>query len=109
MPSLKDTILFIEDDEESKDVSFDRYLQSLIHQSEFSQVKGIVIGRFQKASKMTGQRLSRIIQAKKELNRIPVIAGADFGHTSPQITFPIGGVAKLLVKNDGIKLEIRDH
>src|SRR3990167_4852961 len=47
MPSLKDSILFLEDDETSKSFDFDRNLQSLIHLSDFSNVKGIIIGRFQ--------------------------------------------------------------
>jgi muramoyltetrapeptide carboxypeptidase LdcA involved in peptidoglycan recycling len=34
--------------------------------------------------------LTEIIQTKKELAHIPVIANVDFGHTNPIITFPIG-------------------
>ena len=37
------------------------------------------------------------------------IAGVDFGHTTPQITFPIGGRARLLVKKKNVKLEILKH
>src|SRR3989344_4332800 len=91
MPSLKNSILFIEDDSESKSVNFDRDLQSLIHLPEFEGVKGIVIGRFENESKMTRELLIQIIKNKKELDNIPVIADVDFGHTSPLITFPIGG------------------
>ncbi|MBD3304251.1 microcin C7 resistance protein MccF-like protein, partial [Candidatus Woesearchaeota archaeon] len=49
-----------------------------------------------------------IIKTKKELNNIPVIANADFGHTTPHITFPIGGTAKLYAK-ERVKLEIIKH
>lgn len=91
MPSLVNSILYIEDDYESNPVTFDRDLQSLIHQAGFEQVQGIVIGRFQKASQMTKDLLIQIIQTKKELRHIPVIADVDFGHTSPLITIPIGG------------------
>lgn len=90
-PDLTDTILFLEDDEESKPQHFDRDLQSLIHLPDFSKVKGVVIGRFQKASQMTDVLLMEIVTSKKELDHIPVIANVDFGHTSPIITFPIGG------------------
>ncbi|MFA5925647.1 MAG: hypothetical protein WC831_01825 [Parcubacteria group bacterium] len=38
-----------------------------------------------------------------------VICGVDFGHTTPIITFPIGGKAKLMAGKDGIKLEIIEH
>jgi muramoyltetrapeptide carboxypeptidase len=106
---LKNSILFIEDDGESKPHHFDRDLQSLIHLPEFKGVKGIVIGRFQKASQMTDDMLIKIIKTKKELDKIPVIANADFGHTDPMITFPIGGTARLQSKKENPKLEIVEH
>ena len=111
-PSLKDSILFLEDDEMPKDLSaveFDRDLQSLIQQPGFDGVKGIVIGRFQKASKITNEILIKIIKSKKELNNLPVVANVDFGHTSPIITFPIGGEASIEAKNGRVKLEIIKH
>ena len=111
-PDLENSILFLEDDEMSKDLSlveFDRNLQSLIHLPEFKRVSGIVIGRFQKASQMTDKKLIKIIKTKKELNKIPVIANVDFGHTSPIITFPIGGTVKLQSEKENSKLEIIEH
>jgi muramoyltetrapeptide carboxypeptidase len=95
MPNISNSILFLEDDNEVKPVHFDRDLQSLIHQPHFKKVKGIVIGRFQKRSGMTLEKLRYIIQTKEELKHIPVIANANFGHTSPIFTFPIGGTATI--------------
>lgn len=91
MPDLNQSVLFIEDDEETNPVNFDRDLVSLIQQPGFSGVKGIVIGRFQLASKLSDDLLTQIIKSKKELKNIPVIANVDFGHTNPIITYPIGG------------------
>jgi len=108
MPSLKNSILFIEDDSETNPVHFDRDLQSSIHLPDFEGVKGIVIGRFQKKSEMTRELLVKIIKTKKELSEMPVIADVDFGHTSPKLTLPIGGKVKLIAK-DKIKLEILEH
>lgn len=108
-PDLKDSILFLEDDEESKPHHFDRDLQSLIHLPEFKGVKGIVIGRFQKASQMTDDKLIKTIKTKKELDKIPVIANVDFGHTSPIVTFPIGGISKIEIKKTGSKISIIKH
>jgi len=105
MPPLDNSILFIEDDYESLPHTFERDLQSLIHLPEFSGVKGIVIGRFQKASQMKRKLLEKIINTKKELVNIPVIADVDFGHTSPMITFPIGGKVRI----SGSKIEIYEH
>ncbi|KKR32915.1 MAG: hypothetical protein UT63_C0028G0004 [Candidatus Gottesmanbacteria bacterium GW2011_GWC2_39_8] len=95
MPDLADSILFIEDDYESQAHTFDRDLQSLIHLPGFTGVRGIVIGRFQIASKINDKLLFQIIKTKKELENIPVITNVDFGHTDPKITFPVGGVARI--------------
>jgi len=103
MPNLKDSVLFLEDDEDgSKNDGFDRDLQSLIHQPSFKGVKGIVIGRFQKTSNVTKEKLIKIIKSKAELKNIPVIANVDFGHTSPIITFPIGGEVRMDTKKRSI-------
>jgi muramoyltetrapeptide carboxypeptidase len=112
MPSLKNTILFLEEDDMAGDhasLEFDRNLQSIIHQPGFEDVKGIIIGRFQKKSNIDMDKLKYIISTKKELDNIPVIANADFGHTTPMFTFPIGGTAKIYAKNGEVKLEIIEH
>ena len=44
---------------------------------------------------MSDALLRKIIKTKKELDGIPVISNADFGHTTPIATFPIGGTAKI--------------
>ncbi|WHY22353.1 LD-carboxypeptidase [Paenibacillus sp. G2S3] len=105
MPSLKNSILFLEDDYESSPATFDRDLQSLIHQPDFQHVKGLVIGRFQQGSRMTKNLLTKIITSKEELSDIPVIADVDFGHTAPMITFPVGGQASL--RAYGVRVELR--
>jgi len=109
MPRLQDTILFIEDDYESVSHTFDRDLQSLIHQPGFDKVKGIVIGRFQNKSNMTDDLLIKIIKTKQELNNLPVIANADFGHTTPMITFPIGGIVEIKANKNKININILKH
>lgn len=109
MPSLSGAILLLEDDEESHPLTFDRDLQSLIHQPGFGEVRGLVIGRFQRASRMNSEQLVQIIRSKKELERLPVVANADFGHTTPQFTFPIGGTGRLSVDKGGARLSIVRH
>ncbi|PIR61134.1 MAG: LD-carboxypeptidase [Candidatus Pacebacteria bacterium CG10_big_fil_rev_8_21_14_0_10_45_6] len=109
MPSLQDAVLFLEDDYESRPHHFDRDLQSLIHLPDFAGVRGLVIGRFQKASEMTKELLTEIIRSKKQLSRIPVIANVDFGHSEPKITFPVGGSVRLEAKNNAVTLLITEH
>lgn len=104
MPSLHNSILFLEDNYPVTAEIFDRHLHSLTLQKDFQLVKGIVIGRFQKESNISMDALSIIIRSKKELRSIPVIAGVDFGHTMPLLTFPIGGTIQLQASSSVIKL-----
>jgi len=109
MPDLTDAVLFIEDDSESLPHTFDRDLQSLTHQPGFERVRGLAIGRFQKASQMTPDLLRAIIATKRELRSLPIIADVDFGHTDPKITFPIGGTACLTAERARPTIEILTH
>jgi muramoyltetrapeptide carboxypeptidase len=108
MPSLKDTILFVEDDAEVLPHHFDRDMVSLIQQPGFEGVRGIVIGRFQQKSKMSRELLTELIRSKKELKHIPIIANVDFGHTNQLITYPIGGKAEIKISEDS-KIVIIKH
>lgn len=99
-PGFNESILVLEEDAEINPPLFDRQLQSLIHQSDFSGVKGILIGRFQKETKMTRELLQKIIDTKEELRNIPIIANVDFGHTTPIATLPVGGVIEISANNN---------
>lgn len=109
MPDITDSILFLEDDEMAGKlflVEFDRNLVSLIQQPNFNKVKGIVIGRCQKSSQMNKEKWIKLIKSKPELEKIPIVADCDFGHTTPIITFPIGGKVYLKAKDGEIKINI---
>jgi muramoyltetrapeptide carboxypeptidase LdcA involved in peptidoglycan recycling len=86
MPDLEECLLLLEGDEEILPVHFDRLLQSLIHQPGFEGVRGIVLGRFQRASEMDLDTIKAIVESKRELAGVPVVADASFGHTTPQFT-----------------------
>ncbi len=110
MPDISNKVLFLEDDDMAGKIylmEFDRNLQSLMHMPEFKTVKGIVLGRSQKATEMNKEKWFKLIKNKPELKDIPVIAGVDFGHSTPIITFPIGGYVKLEASNNKIKLTIK--
>jgi muramoyltetrapeptide carboxypeptidase len=89
MPELKDAILFVEDDYMVTPELFARDLTSLLQAVQ--SVKALVIGRFQRESKMTEEQLHFILDKHPILKRVPVLYNADFGHTQPVFTFPIGG------------------
>jgi muramoyltetrapeptide carboxypeptidase len=109
MPDLAGSVLLLEDDEEAQPHHFDRELQSLIHQPGFDGVRGIVFGKFQRASNMDRDTLMAIIESKRELDGIPVVASASFGHTTPQFTFPIGGYGRLRAGEGTVQLYIEVH
>jgi len=108
-PKMREAVLFLEDDEEVLPHHFDRLLCSVVQLPSFENVKGIVIGRFQKASQMSQENLLKIIKTKKKLSHLPILANVDFGHTDPKITFPIGGRVKLKVGKEGASLCIKKH
>jgi muramoyltetrapeptide carboxypeptidase LdcA involved in peptidoglycan recycling len=109
MPNLEGSLLLLEDDEEINAVHFDRLLQSLIHQPGFRAVRGIAIGRFQRASEVDLDTLTAIVESKRELDRLPVVVNASFGHTTPQFTFPIGGYGSLRAGDGNASLSIDVH
>lgn len=112
MPSIKDSILFIEADAIAGEhcvVEFDRDLQSLIHQPYFQNIKALLIGRFERKFGMTLEKLKLLIASKRELENIPIIANVDFGHTMPMFTFPVGGVCNLRATKKNITIELREH
>lgn len=102
MPHLKDCILFVEDDELTIPETFARDLTSLLQVSK--GIKGLLIGRFQKVSKMTEEQLHFILDKHPQLKNIPVLYDMDFGHTQPTMTLPIGGTISIHTQDFHLKL-----
>lgn len=102
------TILFVEDCFTSGGdaATFERNLQALCYQEDFGNVKGVVIGRFQKASEVSSEKLAYIVRNQRALKNLPVLADVDFGHTTPLLTLPIGGTAELDTEKRQLKLKI---
>ncbi len=106
MPSLDGVILCLEEianHTNGIDVfEFERNLESLIQSPDFEGVQAIVFGRFETNFKMTPEKLHHIIATKSKLKNIPIVSGLDFGHSTPIITFPIGGWCYVDAKSNGI-------
>nr|NLI50356.1 LD-carboxypeptidase [Propionibacterium sp.] len=100
MPSIRDAVLFLEDDELTNPVEFRRDLHSLLQLPDADTVRGLVIGRFQIASGMARDDLEAIVATVPPLAGKPIVANVDFGHTNPLITFPIGGHVELHLGSD---------
>jgi len=104
-PFVKDTILFIEDTENCNIAEFTRNFQAIMQQPDFDNVKAVLIGRFQKKSEVTREQLEFMISRfAPKLKGVPVVANLDFGHSTPLLTIPVGGTAK--IDQNGIKIEI---
>ena len=101
---MKNTILFVEDTEGSDILAFERNLQALIYQPDFANVSGILIGRFQKGSKVSREQLEYIVSTKRELKNLPIWANLDFGHSTPLLTIPVGGTGK--IADNGLLIQI---
>ncbi|MFK2825392.1 LD-carboxypeptidase [Bacillus sp. B190/17] len=106
MPSLKGAVLFIEDDNETHLMKFNRDLQSILHLPDAKDLQAILVGRFQKESDMTEPALISLLENKPELEGIPIIANVSFGHTHPLVTLPIGGWAEITAKNGKMNILI---
>ena len=104
-PSLEGSVLFLEEvasHANGVDVfEFDRNLQSLTQCPDFSGVQAIVFGRFETSFKMTMEKFHYIIKTNPKLKNIPIICDVDFGHSTPIITFPIGGWCNICANIDG--------
>ena len=95
IPDLTNSVLFIEDDliftsTKTFLLEFERNLVSLIQQPNFEKVKGLMIGRFEEKSGISINMIEKIIKSHSELEKLPILANLDFGHTTPLWTLPIG-------------------
>jgi muramoyltetrapeptide carboxypeptidase LdcA involved in peptidoglycan recycling len=108
-PSLNGAVLAVEDDELTNPVTFARDLTSLLQQPDAAAIRGLLVGRFQRASGLSRGVLEQILARQPHLAGLPVLGNVDFGHTSPLATLPIGGRVELDVGGSGAGLRILEH
>jgi muramoyltetrapeptide carboxypeptidase len=111
MPSLSNSILFIEGDAftDGSDVEeFTRALHALSQQSGFEHVRALALGRFESKFGMTRTHLEWLLKAIPHFRTIPIVANLDFGHTMPITTLPIGGYADLRITQQNTVITIQD-
>ena len=112
MPDLADSILLVEDDHIFKSKTdflweFDRNLQSVLQVSGAEHIRALLIGRFESGSGITMADVIQVIDTKRELKHIPVLANLDFGHTTPCATFPIGGVVEVIADETNPRIIVK--
>lgn len=102
MPNLRDAILFLEDDSDESIATIQRMLQHFKQADLLNEIRGIVFGRFQAKSKISRDGLKTVLNSVFNDIKFPVIGNADFGHTDPVISLPIGNDVRI----DTVKKEI---
>lgn len=98
-PSLAGAVLLVEDDSLTNPVEFARNLTSVLQLPDAAGLTGLIIGRFQQASRIDRHILEEIVRRQPDLTGIPVLANVDVGHTDPLATLPIGGHIELDADN----------
>jgi len=91
----EDIILFIEDDYETNFNAFDRILFNVIEAIGRNKIKGVLLGRFEQSSNLSDENIKDLFKHRYYFSDIPIIANLDFGHTTPIISIPYGGVGEI--------------
>lgn len=105
-PKLKGAVLFVEEDESERPETVDRMFTQLRHMGVYDQIAGMVVGRFSRAVGFKdGDTLEKILDDALRGHRFPVILDADFGHTDPLLTIPLGVRCRVSTKKPEILLE----
>ena len=86
----------------------DAYLADLFNVGIFEYIKGLIIGRpyGYRGDKEKYKQLRNIVDNYTKGKGYPILFNADFGHTSPMITIPIGAEVELNSKDN--KFEIKN-
>jgi muramoyltetrapeptide carboxypeptidase LdcA involved in peptidoglycan recycling len=110
-PGLEDSILCLEHPSEGKAslLSLDTMLRALALQPGFKGVRGLVIGRYTRAAEIAPNDLRAMLQSIPATASLPVAANFDFGHTTPMMTLPIGGVCRLTVTRSRVAFSLDQH
>jgi len=95
-PDWTDAILFFETSEERPlPKTVDSILMDYENMGVLSKLSGLLVGRPMHYSEEQRAELRRIVLARTERFDFPIVTDMDFGHTAPQLTLPIGCVARI--------------
>lgn len=109
-PPLKNCLLYLEENHIVDYKGVQKEIVEILNHPQSNEIKGMIIGRFQKETEMSRDLLTQFIKSRKELESIPVIGNVDFSHTSPMVSIPFGGKIKISAgKKDTVNITILEH
>lgn len=95
-PDMRGAILFLETSEDcSGPADADALLMDLQNMGAFDQIAGLLVARPYGMSARDQTSFMDIVSERTGPFPFPVVANMDFGHTSPQLTMPLGVVARI--------------
>jgi muramoyltetrapeptide carboxypeptidase len=109
-PDMKDSILVLETPEganywEGEDLGrVQSYLTNLRLDGTFDEANGVVFGRGFGYTDEEQEQLKAMVEEATDDYDMPVLYGADIGHTDPMTTVPLGAQASLISKKDEFKV-----
>jgi muramoyltetrapeptide carboxypeptidase LdcA involved in peptidoglycan recycling len=104
-PDWQDAILFFETSEEAPPPQLvDSLLMDYENMGVLQKLRGMLVGRPMRYSEAEKEELRQVILERTRGYAFPVVTDMDFGHTSPQLTLPLGCRARIDVQ--GRRVEI---
>jgi len=95
-PDFNEAVLFFETSEEKPSPArIDGILMDYENVGILQRLRGMLVGRPMAYSDQEKQELKEVILRRTQKCDFPIIADMDFGHTSPQMTLPMGCTARI--------------
>ena len=100
-PDLEGALLVLEASETTSAGRFHQGLYQLKSQGVFTDIQGLLVGRFDPRSGCSLYVLGQILADVLNRPPFPVVCDLDFGHTDPLLSLPWGVIAELNATRDG--------
>jgi len=95
-PDWQDAILFFETSEEKPAPErVDAMLADYENMCVLERLRGMLVGRPMRYSEAEKAQLREVLLERTRAYAFPIVADMDFGHTSPQMTLPVGLRARI--------------
>jgi muramoyltetrapeptide carboxypeptidase LdcA involved in peptidoglycan recycling len=95
-PEWQDAIMFFETSEEAPPPErVDSLLMDYENMGVLQKLKGMLVGRPMRYTETQKQQLRQVVLERTSQYTFPIVTDMDFGHTSPQLTLPVGCRAQI--------------